>query len=247
MDKLPNQEILPVDLLNRLSNINPDYLLDTANYLLNLDIRELNRCSWSSHPQYEDILFSSQIIWWQLVGAALARQNAMRSPSMMTAWTWDLYKTRNIPDFLRSMIQNQIDRDLSPDDAIENVLTFLRGWAASNYPKYLTALGEIANYVLIKRGLKGCDYAPFLTSIANLFQSYSFSSLEEHSTLTDITETFFANKLFGGGNDLEIVVSSLHHHESADGFHEFESKKSDPFHGEFPVPISPDLSASAED
>lgn len=145
VDELLNQEILPIGLLKQLSSIEPEYLLDTTNHLLSLNVRELNKCSWSSRPQYEDILFSSEIIWNQLGGATSARQSSMRSASMMTKWTWDLYKIRSVPQFRRTMIQNQIDHGTSPDDAVENVLAFLRGWASFNYPKYLTALSEVAN------------------------------------------------------------------------------------------------------
>lgn len=213
VDKLLNQEMLPIDLLKQLSSIEPEYLLDTAKFLYSLDVRELNKCSWSTRPQYEDIQFSSEIIWRQLGGAASARQSSMRSASMMTMWTWDLYKTRSVPQFRRTMIQNQIERDTSPDDAVENVLAFLRGWASFNYPKYLTALSEVANYVLTKRGLRGCNYVPFAASIEHLFQPNSFSSLEEYGLPTEISEKLLASKLFGKDDDLEAVVNTLRNRE----------------------------------
>ncbi|HMW40577.1 MAG TPA: hypothetical protein PKD57_14315, partial [Saprospiraceae bacterium] len=213
VDKLFNQEILPINLLKRLSSIEPEYLLDTANYLLNLEVRELNKYSWSSRPQYEDILSSSIIIWEQLGGATSARQSSMRSASMMTKWVWDLYKTRSVPQFRRTMIQNQIDRDTSPDDAVENVLAFLRGWASFNYPKYLTALSEVANFVLTNKGLKGCNYVPFAASIEHLFQPSSFSSLEEYGLPTEISERLLSNKLFGKDDELEVVVNCLRNRE----------------------------------
>lgn len=223
VDELLNQEILPIGLLKQLSSIEPEYLLDTTNHLLSLNVRELNKCSWSSRPQYEDILFSSEIIWNQLGGATSARQSSMRSASMMTKWTWDLYKIRSVPQFRRTMIQNQIDHGTSPDDAVENVLAFLRGWASFNYPKYLTALSEVANYVLTKRGLNGCNYIPFAASIEHLFQPNSFSSLEEYGLPTEISEKLLASKLFGKDDDLEVVVNSLRNRELgrfADGIFE---------------------------
>ncbi len=223
VDKLLNQEILPIGLLKQLSSIEPEYLLDTTNHLLSLNVRELNKCSWSSRPQYEDILFSSEIIWNQLGGATSARQSSMRSASMMTKWTWDLYKIRSVPQFRRTMIKNQIDHGTSPDDAVENVLAFLRGWASFNYPKYLTALSEVANYVLTKRGLNGCNYIPFAASIEHLFQPNSFSSLEEYGLPTEISEKLLASKLFGKDDDLEVVVNSLRNRELgrfADGIFE---------------------------
>ena len=177
---LLNQTILPVDLLKNLSSIEPEYLLDTAEYLLSLDIRELNQCSWSSRPQYEDIKITSEIIWTQLGGKGAASHSAMHSASMMTKWVWDLYAARSVPKFRKEKIQNQINFGKSPDDAVEDVLAFLRGWASFNYPKYLTALSEIANFVLTIRGLKGCNYLPFAASIEHLFQPNSFSSLEEY-------------------------------------------------------------------
>lgn len=213
VDKLLNQEILPIDLLKQFSSIEPEYLLATGKYLLDLDVRELNKCSWSSRPQYDDILFSSEIIWEKLGGATSARQSSMRSASMMTKWAWDLYATRNVPRFRHQKIQNQIERGTSPDDAVENVLAFLRGWASFNYPKYLIALSEIANFVLTKRGLKGCNYIPFAASIEHLFQPNSFSSLEEYGLPTEISEKLLASNLFGAEDDLEAVVNSLRNRE----------------------------------
>lgn len=213
VDQLLNQTIIPIDLLKQLSSIEPEYLIDTATYLLSLDVRELNRCSWSSRPQYEDIKLSSDIIWEHLGGAASARQSSMRSASMMTMWIWELYKLRNVPTFRKKMIQSQIDRNTSPDDAVENVLAFLRGWASFNYPKYLIALSGIANFVLSKRGLQGCNYVPFAASIEHLFQPNSFSSLEEYGLPTEISEKLLAHKLFGIDDDLDVVVKNLQNSE----------------------------------
>lgn len=214
VDKLLNQKILPIELLKQLSSIEPEYLLDTASYLLGLDVRELEKCAWSSRPQYEHILFSSEIIWGKLGGANSASHAAVHSSKMMTYWIWELYKSRNVPLFRRKMIQSQIDGGkTSPDAAVENVLAFLRGWASFNYPKYLMALNEVANFVLIKRGLGGCNYAPFAVSIEHLFQPNSFSSLEEYGLPTEISEKLLASKLFGADDDLEAVVNSLRNRE----------------------------------
>jgi hypothetical protein len=213
VDKLTKQEILPIDLLKHLSAVEPEYLLGTAEHLFGLDVRELERCSWSSRPQYEDILFSSGIIWDHLGGATSARQSSMRSAKMMTLWVWKLYTSRNVPLFRKDMIQNQIGRNTLPDDAVENVLAFLRGWASFNYPKYLMTLNEVANFVLMKRGLRGCNYISFAASIEHLFQPNSFSALEEYGLPTEISEKLLANRLFAKDDGLEDVVNTLRNRE----------------------------------
>lgn len=221
--KLINQDILPIVLLKHLSGIEPEFLLDTASYLLSLNVRELSRCSWSFRPQYEDIQFASDIIWDKLGGAASARNSAVLSSKMMTFWIWDLYKSRSVSLFRKNTIQNQITRGTSPDDAVENVLAFLRGWASFNYPKYLTILSEITNYVLTKRGLNGCNYSMFAASIEHLFQPSSFSSLEEYGLPTEISEKLLACRLFSKDDDLEAVVKTLRNRELsnfADGIFE---------------------------
>jgi hypothetical protein len=209
VDKLLYQEILPINILRHLSNIEPEYLIETTKYLLNLEVQELDQLSWSTRPQYADIKFTSEIIWNQMGGAGSARQGAMRSASMMTKWTYDLYVSRSVKKFRKEKIDNQIERDTSPDEAVENVLAFLRGWASFNYPKYLMALSELANFVLNKRGRRGCNYVSFAASIEHLFQPNSFSSLEEYGLPTEISEKFLTNSLFGKNDDLEAVVSSL--------------------------------------
>lgn len=216
IDALFNQEILPITILRHLSSIEPEYLLETTKYLLDLDVRELDQLSWSTRPQYEDIKLTSEIIWNHLGGNTSAKHAAIQSHSMMTYWTWELYKSRSVARFRRDMIEGQISNEKypkSPDDAVENVLAFLRGWASFNYPKYLMALNELANFVLTKKGRKGCNYVPFAASIEHLFQPNSFSSLEEYGLPTEISEKLLADKYFGKDDDLESVVNSLRNRE----------------------------------
>ena len=216
VNRLTNQQTLPIELLKKLSSVEPEYLIDTANYLLGLDVRQINQCSWSSRPVYDDIKLTSEIIWTQLGGSTAAKNSSMRSSSMMTLWIWELYKSRSVPNFRKKMIQNQITHGISPDDAVENVLAFLRGWASFNYPKYLMTLSEVANFVLTKRGLTGCNYVSFAASIEHLFQPSSFSSLEEYGLPTEISEKLLLNKLFNQDDDLDTVVNNLRNRQLSD-------------------------------
>lgn len=213
VDALVNQKYLPRDILMRNSGIEPEYLLDTAKYLFDLSVRDLDKFVWSSKPQYEDILLTSNVIWEQLGGAISARQSSMRSASMMTLWVWKLYVSRNVPRFRREMISNQIGRNTSPDDAVENVLSFLRGWASFNYPKYLIALDELTNHVLLSRGLRPCNYIPFAVTIEHLFQPSSFSALEEYGLPTEISEKLLNGRLFSKDDCLDVVVNNLRNKE----------------------------------
>ncbi len=213
VDKLLNQDILPVDILKNISSIEPEFLLDTATHLIEMDVRELTKLSWSSRPTYDDILFSSNIIWEHLGGAPSARQSSMFTSKMMVYWIWELYKSQNVSMFRKNMIRSQIEKNNQPDEAVENVLAFLRGWASFNYPKYLMALSDVANYVLTKRGLKGCNYSPFAVAIEHLFQPTSFSSLEEYGLPTEISEKLLKSNLFDKDDELELVVNSLRNRE----------------------------------
>lgn len=213
VDALVNQKYLPRDILMRNSGIEPEYLLDTAKYLFDLSVRDLDKFVWSAKPQYEDILLTSNVVWEQLGGATSARQSSMRSASMMTLWVWKLYASRNVPRFRKEMISNQIGRNTSPDDAVENVLSFLRGWASFNYPKYLIALNELTNHVLLSRGLRPCNYIPFAATIENLFQPSSFSALEEYGLPTEISEKLLNGRLFSKEDGLDVVVNNLRNKE----------------------------------
>jgi hypothetical protein len=213
VDALVNQKILPVNLLKSNSSIEPEYLLETAKYLLSKDTRELGSFIWSSRPEYNDIKQTSQVIWEQLGGAASARKSSMRSASMMTLWVWKLYASRSVPKFRREMIANQISRNTSPDEAVENVLAFLRGWASFNYPKYLIALNDVVNHVLQLRGLSPCNYMSFAMTIEHLFQPTSFSALEEYGLPTEISEKLLNGKLFTKDDGLDVVVNNLRNSE----------------------------------
>lgn len=74
VDALLNQKYLPRDFLIRNSGIEPEYLLDTAKYLFELNVRDLDKFGWSSKPQYEDILLTSKVIWEQLGGNTSAKK-----------------------------------------------------------------------------------------------------------------------------------------------------------------------------
>jgi hypothetical protein len=213
VDTLLSQKVLPVELLKQHSGIEPEYLLETANTLLLLETRELERLSWTSRPQYDDIKLTSDLIWTQLGGAATARQSSMRSASMMTLWIWRLYSSRNVPRFRRAMILSQIERNTSPDDAVENVLAFLRGWASFNYPKYLVALNDVVNHILQLKGLRSCNYLPFAMIIEHLFQPSSFSALEEYGLPTEISEKLLNGKVFNKDDSLDVVVNNLRNQE----------------------------------
>lgn len=216
VDNLLNQKYLPRDILIRNSGIEPEYLLDTAKYLFELNVRDIDKFVWSSKPQYEDILLTSKVIWEQLGGVAAAKQGSMHSAEMMTWWVWELYKSQNVPRFRRKMIDSQINNErkaISPDDAVENVLSFIRGWASFNYPKYLIALNELTNHVLISRGLKPCNYNPFAATIEHLFQPSSFSALEEYGLPTEISEKLLNGRLFSKDDGLDVVVNNLRNKE----------------------------------
>jgi hypothetical protein len=206
---LLSQKVLPIELLKKHSSIEPEYLLDTANLLLVSNSQDIERFAWSSRPQYEDIKLTSEVIWTQLGGASSARQSAMRSASMMTLWVWKLYASRSVSRFRREMIVNQIERNTTPDEAVENVLAFLRGWASFNYPKYLIALNDVANHVLLLKGLRPCNYLPFAMTLEHLFQPSSFSALEEYGLPTEISEKLLNQQVFKKDDSLDVVVNSL--------------------------------------
>lgn len=223
LELLTKQDLLPLTVLRKLSGIEPEYLLATAKYLYDLDVRDLQRLVWSNRPRYEDIKATSEIIWSQLGGASTAGKSSMRSASMMTMYVWKLYSLRNVPRFRREMIKSQIDYGTTPDDAVENILAFLRGWASFNYPKYLIALNEILNVVLSKRGLKSTNYMAFAASIEHLFQPSSFSTLEEYGLPTEISEKLMNGRLFSKDDGLEVVMNALKERELdryADGIFE---------------------------
>ena len=206
---ITNQDIIPLALLRNISGIEPEYLIDTAKYLLELNPQELRAFSWSTRPDYDAIRISSEVIWNKLGGSTPARHSSMRSASMMTFWIWKLYSLRSVPRFRKLMILSQIEKSTAPDDAVENVLAFIRGWASFNYPKYLIALSHVANHILTKRGFQGCNYLPFAAAIENLFQPSSFSALEEYGLPTEISEKLLAENIFKKDDGLDAVVINL--------------------------------------
>jgi len=206
---LTSNPLIPAEILKKITSIEPEYLIATAGYLHSLTTQQLGSFIWSNRPVYDDIKLTSEVIWVHLGGDASAKKSAIYSPSMMTYWIWSLYKSRSVAKFRGEMIRNQIQKNGSADDAVENVLSFLRGWASFNYPKYLTALSDIASSVLRARGFEECNYYPFAVSIEHLFQPSSFSTLEEYGLPSEISEQLLLRRLFNKEDDIGEVISSL--------------------------------------
>lgn len=198
-----------MDLLKKLSSIEPEFVLNAANHIISMNSSDLSELSWSSHPQYENIKATSNIIWNQLNGANAAKHGGVHTANMMTYWIWELYKSRSVPKFRTTMIAKQIEAGKSPDDAVENVLAFLRSWASFNYPKYLMAVSDISDMILLRRGMKGCNYVSFAASIEHLFQPTTFSSLEEFGLPFEISSQLVASRVFDKSDELDTVIKAL--------------------------------------
>lgn len=200
---------LSFETIQSISGIEPEFMIESAKYLTELPVGSLNEFSWSNRPTYADIQVTSNIIWHQLGGSAPAKLSGMRSANMMTYWIWQLYVSRSASIFRREMIQNQIDREGKPDEAVETVLSFLRNWASFNYPKYLSALNEITNEILRKRGLRPANYLPFAVQIEHLFQPSSFSALEEYGLPSELAQSLVNHQVFAKEDSLDDVIKSL--------------------------------------
>jgi hypothetical protein len=203
------QKLISIELLKKLSSIEPEFVLNAASHIVTMAPAEIVELSWSSRPQYENIKATSNIIWNQLNGANAAKHSGVHTASMMTYWIWELYKSQSVPKFRTKMIAKQIEAGKSPDDAVENVLAFLRSWASFNYPKYLMAVSDIADAMLLRRGMKGCNYVSFAASIEHLFQPSTFSALEEFGLPFEISSQLVASRVFDKSDELDTVINRL--------------------------------------
>lgn len=206
---LVNNGFVEFDQLREMSGIEPEMVIDTARHLYQLPLQDVIAFSWSNKPQYDDLAVTSEVIWEQMGGSVAAKRAAMYSHKMMTFWLWRLYTSRNVSNFRREMIANQIENGMKPDDAVENVLAFLRNWASFNYPKYLSLLHEIVNAVLLKRGVPPANYIPFSTQIEHLFQPTAFSTLEEYGLPSEIAQSLADKRVFSGQDSLDAIVNLL--------------------------------------
>ncbi|MDP2850543.1 MAG: DEAD/DEAH box helicase [Sulfuricurvum sp.] len=209
LDKLLIDNILPLELLQVHSGIEPEYLIDTAKKLLLMNPREIAIFAWSGNPDYDELDATSYIIWNELNGAQSAKRAGLRSEKMMTFWINDLYKKRNVSKFQKIRINNLINGGAKPDDAVEDVLSFLRNWASFSYPKYLVALNDVVKVILAKKGIKACDYIPFAGAIEHLFQPQSFLALEEYGLPLELSEKLVKSKVIHREDDLGKVLNVL--------------------------------------
>jgi len=73
VNTLVDQKYLPYNILISHSGIEPENLIETAKYLWELNFSDLRLISWIAKPSYEELKFSSEIIWNKLGGSYSAR------------------------------------------------------------------------------------------------------------------------------------------------------------------------------
>ena len=204
------QDLVRAETFRAHSSIEPEVLINTAQFLVSLPTSKLSKFSWSGvSPDYYQLESTSQVIWTQMEGKAAAIRSGVFSAEMMTFWVWDLLRQRNIARFRKKQIASQIEQKRKPDDAVEQVLAFLRNWAGFSYPRYLTALSDVLAGVFQRRQLGSCDYSAFAASVENLFQPPSFTALEEYGLPSEIAKRLMDANLFGRSDGFDQVLGSL--------------------------------------
>lgn len=213
LEPVLQQEWLPVSVLVKNRNIEPELLIEAAKYLRGLERSSFSRFLWSGRPDYEGIKAVCELIWGQLKGSSAARRSGIYSASQMAFWINGLFKSGSIVKFRKERISDLISNERSnksPDDAVETVLSFLRNWASFNFPSYLMALESVVDSVALAiQSPRRPNYSHFAAEIEHLFLPNCYAALEEYGLPMEITARLISKKFFSKEDEFDLVISKL--------------------------------------
>jgi hypothetical protein len=110
---------------------------------------------------------------------------------------------------LRALTQQQIDRGVKVDDAVEDALDFARNWAQFKIPTALTAAGSLAADVLGRAGGRTSDTTVFAGDLENLFLPPFTTVLEEYGLPTSLTAKLASALYLQRARSLDDVLARL--------------------------------------
>jgi len=177
-----NQNDLPIEILRKHSNIDPENLLELARHLQTLSMLDKSILAWHGYPAYGSLKFVCELSWKYLLNSK--SKSGVSSGSQLAMKINLLRNTQNI----RTRIENELQGEYaanSPDEAVERIFDFDRHWATFEMPRILRAFSDVRKH--IHSDMNG-DYYFYAGLLENLFRPPFQVALEEFGLPLQISD-----------------------------------------------------------
>ena len=174
------QDVVSIDTLRQNKGLAPARQLQAAERLAAEPTRWAAALNWrGAYPTTNQVKALGELLF-SLTGSG----KAVRTAAQLGARVNMLRFHRGN---LRALTQQQIDRGIKVDDAVEDALDFARNWAQFKIPTALTAAGSLAADVLGRTGRRTSDTTVFAGDLENLFLPPFTTVLEEYGLPASLT------------------------------------------------------------
>lgn len=198
-----NQELLPLQVLQENSSIEPEAQLNLAREVMSGDADLLHALSWSGMPTNASLTRICELIWKHFV--VKKNRGGVYSDKQLAFKLWQLFKEPSTQKRVLDELKPGQYAAKTADEAVERVLDFDRTWAAFEFPRYLMATSRIQKVVLPKRGQKPGDYAHFASQSESLFLPPVVAALDEYGVPTQVGTRLA--KALGSTTDLDVALA----------------------------------------
>lgn len=174
------QAVVDFETLRANKGVSPALQMKMAERLASEPQRWANTFNWrGSYPTNEQVRVLGELLF-TLTGSS----GTVRSAAQLGARVNVLRHHRGD---LRALVNQQMGRGQSADDAVEDALDFARNWAQFKIPTALMTARSLAADVLGKAGYSVADTAIFAGELENMFLPPFVTVLEEYGLPTAVT------------------------------------------------------------
>lgn len=205
VDKIKEQQELPINVVRENSSIDPDAQVELAREIGKTPAIMSVQLAWSNFPSKAQLEFACELIWKHFLKTA-QRRATVSSGKQLAYKVNRLWQIQNVA----KLVMDELTGDYaakSPDEAVERVLDFERTWATFEFPRYLMALSRIQKAVLTRLGLPTGDYRAFAAQVECLFRTPVIAALDEYGVPLQVAEKI--QNALGTTDDLDLALKRL--------------------------------------
>jgi hypothetical protein len=221
VDKILENPHLTVDLLRKNSNVMPLGQIQLAEKLKS-DPTLYEKLSWTTFPNYTELLTACELIWTYLVRR---NENQRMVDGVLSgkqlAYITNRYRLKRIPSLL---IQDYIEKNpsRSVDDAVSTVMKWIRKWFEFRLPKMLMSLHNIQEVVYTDMGKEPGNYKFFSSELENGFLPQGISTLRELGIPEELGRKLMRIAHIPSDADVDNVINIIRKTLDHSNFTEYE-------------------------
>jgi len=183
--KYSDQDLLKYQTLKDNTGIDPDAQLELAAEIYDKPYYYNENLNWSGFPNYDELIFMCKLIWEYFDGFRLAR-GSIRSYKQLNLL---INRLKDSPS-TKDLITAQLEWEIEPDEAVQQILDFQRLWAMFHFPRLLNAVDNIQNDVFSRLKLPIGNYSTFSGLVENLFLDPAIIALDEYGIPLEMARKF---------------------------------------------------------